>query len=331
MNYEPLDSYWLYHIRDSDNSYGPGHDGYIGITDNPQRRKKQHFDALAKGRHRNEKLQAAYDAAPHRFKFWLLTSGPRETIEARERLFVPKRDHLLNKQVGGGRNRGMSKEDAIRMTCGGSDAAETCVQRAQPSGASGDGTAAGCAERDSGAKHDTRDYASAPRDSSDDKNGRTSNNFNASDAHGETRGHARAGGKAAAGILGLIGDAVAGASVVAAAAASGLGTAYAISKHVFNDDESLDHDERDARKSGRTGSFMGGATGAAATIAVVCCVGEVGLGAAGVSTGLAGIGTVVGGGAAVGAVIALAAPAFAALALAGAGYGLRKLYTKLKK
>lgn len=335
MNYEALDSYWLYHIRDSENSCGPGYDGYIGITDNPQRRRKQHFDALAKGRHPNEKLQAAYDTAPHRFKFWLLTSGPRKTIEARERLFVPRRDHLLNRQVGGGRNRGMSREDAIRATCGASSAAETREQGAKRGGASARGYAAGCAEHQSGGKHGTEDFARPSRDSTDDKKGRTSNDFNPSSGDGETRGRARGqpgtvGREAGAGIL-LIEDVLVGAAFIVAAAASGFGTAYALSKHVFNDEESLDRDERDARKAGRTGSYVGGATGAAATIAAVFCAGEVGLGVVGVSTGLTAIGAAVGGGAVAGAAVALAAPACAALALAGVGYGFRKMLRKLRK
>jgi hypothetical protein len=51
---------------------------------------------------------------------------------------------------------------------------------------------------------------------------------------------------------------------------------------------------------------------------MVCCAGEVGLGAAGVSTGLTAIGAVAGSGAVTGGAIVLAVPALAALVLAGA-------------
>jgi hypothetical protein len=137
--------------------------------------------------------------------------------------------------------------------------------------------------------------------------------------------------EAAAGAVGLVAEIAAGAAVVATSVASGLGTAYEINKHVLNDDESLDQDERDARKSGRIGSYAGGGAGAAGAVTMVCAAGEVGLGVTGVSTGLTAIGATVGGGAATGTVIALVVPALAACAVAGFSYGGYKLYQWLSK
>ncbi|TDK61204.1 hypothetical protein [Sapientia aquatica] len=154
-----------------------------------------------------------------------------------------------------------------------------------------------------------------------------------SDPKGNTKTKSKsssAGGTAGTGASGfaVVADIAAGAAVVAATVVSGIGTAYVINKHVLNDDESLEQGERDARKSGRVGSYVGGGAGATAAIAMVCVTGEIGLGVTGVTTGLASIGAVVGGGATIGAGIALAVPALAACAVAGFGYGGYKLYQR---
>lgn len=320
MEFRKSTQHYLYHIRDAECSSGVGFDGYVGITDNPYRRKKQHFEALAKGCHPNEKLQAAYNKAPHRYRFWLVTAGSKESIEARERLFVPKDDHLLNKQKGGGHRRGMSQEEAIRAI---SDTAEAVKDELRKERDDANTGATGNSTSSRGAKD---------ADDEQSRNGSKSNAKGNSGARANANSNSNSSGKgSAAGAAGLAADIAAGATVVAATVASGLGTAYLINKHVLNDDESLEQDERDARKSGRVGSYAGGGAGAAAAVTMVCAAGEVGLGVAGVSTGLTAIGATVGGGAAVGAGIALAVPALGACAVAGVGYGGYKLYQWLTK
>ncbi|TDK61202.1 GIY-YIG nuclease family protein [Sapientia aquatica] len=84
MRFKKSDQLFLYHIRDAATSGGIGYDGYVGITDNPKRRKREHFAALANGTHSNAKLQTAYNKSPASFQFWIATSGNKESIEARE-------------------------------------------------------------------------------------------------------------------------------------------------------------------------------------------------------------------------------------------------------
>jgi hypothetical protein len=87
----------------------------------------------------------------------------------------------------------------------------------------------------------------------------------------------------------------------------------------LRDDEALLDHERAARGVGRKASAVGALGGSAAGVAAVSAVGSVaGLSAAGISSGLATIGAVVGGGMAAGSVVVIAAPAIAA---AGVGYG----------
>lgn len=113
-NYSPREHYhYLYHIRNAETSFGLGHDGYVGYTDNPQRRKKQHFSKLEKNKHSNQALQNAYNASPDAFQFWIAKRASLEEVQASERLLVPRQNHHLNKQKGGGPARGMSKVAAV--------------------------------------------------------------------------------------------------------------------------------------------------------------------------------------------------------------------------
>jgi hypothetical protein len=315
-------THYLYHIRDFEESSGPGFDGYVGITQNPRQREKQHFDALRSGSHRNEKLQAAYNAAPNRYRFWLLTSGPCEVIEARERLLVPRRNHKLNKQMGGGRSRGISQDEAVRRTGANSDS----------SGQNGY-SAGNPAQRVMGngdARGNAQDFSNVPEvESTSSRNDKTAGE--SSQRHERSKSSPPKRGKASAtSVIALAGDITSGAAVIAVAAASGLGTAYAVNKHLLKDDDLLDRDTRDARRTGRIASYLGGTVGAGGTVTAVCLAGEVGLGAAGVTSGLTAVGTIFGGGAIAGAGVVLIVPGLAALTFAYAGYKVHALWRKRK-
>lgn len=271
--------HYLYHIRDPETSFGFGYDGYIGITDNPSRRRGQHFDALKRGEHSNERLQDAYNRSTCGLQYWVLTSGPKEEIEARERLLVPKPNHHLNKQVGGGSQRGMSQDEAI--------------------------------EAIHHTKHPGDDIGPDAEKSTSKKATSISHKPNAS---------AGSGVAAATGA-----DIAATAGLSAAYAASGLGAAYVLNKTVLKDEPTLDPVEKESRKAGRVASYAGGSIGAAGSLALVYASGEVvGLGVAGITSGLTGIG----GGVIMGFGITVAAPAVIAV---GAGLGVYKLARWLNK
>jgi len=89
----------------------------------------------------------------------------------------------------------------------------------------------------------------------------------------------------------------------------------AIMNHVLREDDDLLAAERTARSAGRAGSAIGGLAGCTGGIAIVSSLGVPGLGAAGITSGLAAIGGAVGGGMAAGTMCVLAAPAVAAAAL----------------
>lgn len=113
MDADSRKPYFLYHVRDPKKSSGVGYDGYIGVTDNFKRRQQQHFSTLDHGTHPNGRLQTAHSKAKAGLRMHFVAVGDKESIEARERLFVPKPNHHLNQQTGGGRSRGLSSEDAI--------------------------------------------------------------------------------------------------------------------------------------------------------------------------------------------------------------------------
>jgi len=115
------------------------------------------------------------------------------------------------------------------------------------------------------------------------------------------------------------GGAVAG--LVVLGAAPGLVSAGIMNRALRQDDD-LPRAERAARTVGRAGSAMGALAGSAGTVAAVSALGFPGLSAAGISSGLATIGSAVGGGMAVGTMIAVAAPAAAAAVL---GYLMYRL------
>lgn len=93
---------------------------------------------------------------------------------------------------------------------------------------------------------------------------------------------------------------------------------------VLRDDPILHETEREARKAGRIATVVGAAGGSVAAVSSVAAAGTVaGLGATGISSGLAAIGATVGEGMAAGVVVTAAAPAVAAAAL---GYGAYRLW-----
>lgn len=115
------------------------------------------------------------------------------------------------------------------------------------------------------------------------------------------------------------GGAVSGIVVLGAAPAL---TSVAIMNRALREDDDLPYGERAARTAGRIGSATGALAGSAGAVAVVSALGVPGLSAAGISSGLAAIGTAVGGGMAAGAVAVVAAPAAVAAAL---GYLIYRL------
>jgi hypothetical protein len=92
----------------------------------------------------------------------------------------------------------------------------------------------------------------------------------------------------------------------------------------FRDRQCLPADERAARTAGRVGSVGGGALGVGAVLYSVGALGVSGYSAAGLSSGLAALGTPLGGGMAAGVTVAVAAPAILAALLAIAFYYLAR-------
>ena len=115
------------------------------------------------------------------------------------------------------------------------------------------------------------------------------------------------------------GGAVAG--LVVLGAGPGL-VSVAIMNRAMREDGNLPRAERNARAAGRAGSAAGAVAGSAGAIAAVSAFGVPGLSAAGISSGLAAIGSAVGGGMAAGTMIAVAAPALVAAVLGYLAYQL---------
>lgn len=279
--------WYLYHLRDPQKSAGFGNDGYVGITRDPARRKKQHFSALIAGRHRNAKLQTEHDASPEGMQFWIVSSGAREEVLARERLLVPKANHHLNIQQGGGPLRGMSKEDATTA------ASSKACEDAKPKSEGNRSTA--------------------------------SNGVKSATSASSVAGPVLAGGESSLVAANGVRTALAGAGGAAAAVGAGLltvglGSAYVMGKTILKDDVDIPKDERTSRGDGRVASYVGGALGSVGTLTAIGASGSVvGLSSAGIVTGVGAIGAGIGGGVATGAVVVAALPVAMAC---GIGYGV---------
>lgn len=120
----------------------------------------------------------------------------------------------------------------------------------------------------------------------------------------------------------LVGAGAIGGIGVLAAAPAVLTTAAM--HHALQDDPCLPAQERSARKAGRWGTTAGAAAAGCGSIALISAVGVPGLSAVGVTSGLAAIGGVIGGGMASGVFLTVAGPAFIAWAIG------RGLYRKLR-
>lgn len=122
------------------------------------------------------------------------------------------------------------------------------------------------------------------------------------------------------GIVG--GGAVAGIGVLGAAPV--VVTTMAMNQ-VFQEDESLTEEEKEARAVGRAMTTVGAVAGTAGAVGTVAAAGSVaGLSAAGITSGLAAVGATVGGGMAAGVAITVAAPAVAAATIGYSAYSLWK-------
>ncbi|WP_206171921.1 hypothetical protein, partial [Thiorhodococcus mannitoliphagus] len=109
----------------------------------------------------------------------------------------------------------------------------------------------------------------------------------------------------------------------------GAATAHLLNSTVLADNPTLERPEKDARSFGRKAGYLGAASGTAAGVATIGAAGTVaGFSGPGIMSGLAAIGSAVGGRAATGVFITVAAPA--ALA-AGFGYGAYKLHRFFRK
>jgi len=126
---------------------------------------------------------------------------------------------------------------------------------------------------------------------------------------------------------GLVGSGAVGGLVVLGVAPGAMSAA--VMNIALRDDEALPSGERLARSVGRKASIAGVAGGSAAGVATVSAVGvTAGLSAAGIRSGLAAIGAVVGGGMAAGSAIVVAAPAVASAAI---GYGSYRVARWLRR
>jgi len=127
-------------------------------------------------------------------------------------------------------------------------------------------------------------------------------------------------------------------SIVGAGAVAGVGviggvgamsTAHSMNKTFFSDNAAQPKEERSARKAARIATNSTVVASTAASIATIGACGSVaGFSAAGITSGLAAIGSVVGGGMLAGTMIVTAAPA---VATAAAGFGVYKAYKWIKK
>lgn len=108
--------HYLYHIRDPERSAGFGFDGYVGITDNPSRRKRQHMRAASKGQHPNPRFQKLYDESGGKLEMRIVRWGTVDEVSASEALVINRPNKHANRQSGGGQLRGKSEDELLRMS-----------------------------------------------------------------------------------------------------------------------------------------------------------------------------------------------------------------------
>lgn len=125
-----------------------------------------------------------------------------------------------------------------------------------------------------------------------------------------------------ASVGGLVGGgAVAGVGVLGGIPSAAM--ASLVNQTVLKDNSALEKNERDSRAIGRVASYVSAGVGTVGGIGAISAFGSVaGLSGAGISSGLASIGSIIGGGMVAGTVIVTAAPVV--LAAAG-GYGTYRL------
>jgi hypothetical protein len=126
-------------------------------------------------------------------------------------------------------------------------------------------------------------------------------------------------------------------SVVGGGAVAGIGVlgtapaiaAQAVMDKVLRDDDRLLSGEREARRVGRSMIAVGTIAGTTGTVGTIAAAGSVaGLSGAGITSGLAAIGSVVGGGMSAGIAVTVAAPAVATIAIS---YGAYKVWQYLTR
>jgi hypothetical protein len=122
------------------------------------------------------------------------------------------------------------------------------------------------------------------------------------------------------------GGAVAGIGVLGTAPVI---AAQAVMDKVLRDDDRLPSREREARGVGRAMIAVGTVAGTTGTVGTIAAAGSVaGLSGAGITSGLAAIGSVVGGGMSAGIALTVAAPAVATIAVS---YGTYKIWQHMTK
>jgi hypothetical protein len=122
------------------------------------------------------------------------------------------------------------------------------------------------------------------------------------------------------------GGAVAGLAILGGV--PGLAAASLVNRTVLADSKSQDPKERSVRRAGRIASYAGALAGTAGSVAAVSGMGMAGLSASGITTGLAGIGGLVGMGMSAGVAIATTAPVITAVAVGYTTYKAAKAVAK---
>ena len=126
-------------------------------------------------------------------------------------------------------------------------------------------------------------------------------------------------------------------SVVGGGAVAGIGVlgtapaiaAQAVMDKVLRDDDRLLSGEREARRVGRSMIAVGTIAGTTGTVGTIAAAGSVaGLSGAGITSGLAAIGSVVGGGMGAGIAVTVAAPAVATIAISYGAYKVWQYVTR---
>ncbi|KAI9006815.1 major facilitator superfamily domain-containing protein [Hyaloraphidium curvatum] len=137
---------------------------------------------------------------------------------------------------------------------------------------------------------------------------------------------AATGGAGMMSTLATVGGAVGGGAVaglgILGGAGGGIG-AFVANSTIFADSPEDSQEERNRKEAGRVGSTVGAVAGTAASLVAVSAAAAAGTaGGAALTSGLAGIGAVVGGGMAVGAATVMAAPAVIALGVGALFYSI---------